>query len=354
VEHFEPFRLKVPVGEAPSFDNNIDRVKLSDPEIEMGEKGMVFTHLVVFNPTIAKTYVYSAGQKQSENVSAADQVRTEIKYPKTLSENQSGIAVIIGNRDYEKTNRVDYAINDVREIKKLLVESLGYREGNIFMIENAAYGDFSSYFGTESDFRGKLFNAARKGESDIFVYYSGHGAPGLRSSAGNEKQGKGYFLPVECDPLYVELGGYALETFFNNISKIEAKSITVMIDACFSGSDVLQNISPVAIEVQNPVLSHPGVVVLSSSSKSQVSSWHNNSGHGAFTFFLLTAVENLKADINKDGDLTFEELFRYVGDENEGVPYYARRTHGVEQNPIIQGDYKDRVFLKLSGATKRR
>jgi hypothetical protein len=68
----------------------------------------------------------------------------------------------------------------------------------------------------------------------------------------------------------------------------------------------------------------------------------------------LTAVENLKADINKDGDLTFEELFRYVGDENEGVPYYARRTHGVEQNPIIQGDYKDRVFLKLSGATKRR
>ena len=39
-------------------------------------------------------------------------------------------------------------------------------------------------------------------------------------------------------------------------------------------------------------------------------------------------------------------MFRYVSDKSEGVPYYARRIHGVEQDPTIQGSYKKKVLIK--------
>ncbi|MFQ5825299.1 MAG: hypothetical protein ACE5JB_14750 [bacterium] len=44
--------------------------------------------------------------------------------------------------------------------------------------------------------------------------------------------------------------------------------------------------------------------------------------------------------------MTFAEIYEYISDESEGVPYYARRIHGIEQNPTIEGTNKDRVFVK--------
>ncbi len=87
-------------------------------------------------------------------------------------------------------------------------------------------------------------------------------------------------------------------------------------------------------------------VVLSSSSGNQVSCWYNEKKHGLFTYFFLKAIHNKNADFNKDDQLTFAEIYRYISDETEGVPYYARRINGVEQNPMIQGANRNRVFVR--------
>ena len=259
--------------------------------------------------------------------------------PEAGEENRDAIAVVMGNSFYKKTKNVDFAINDALAMRTYLIKTLGYKDGNIFYIENATQSDFMTYFGVKGNYKGKLFNAVKKNKSDVFIYYSGHGAPGLKDQ-------KGYFVPVECDPQYVELGGYPLETFYENLAEIPAKSFTVILDACFSGADIFENISPIVIQVKNPVMKLNHGIVLASSSGNQVSSWYNEKQHGMFTYFFLKGIHNKNGDLNKDGQLTYEELYKFISDESEGVPYYARRLHGVEQNPTLQGNESKRVFVK--------
>ena len=258
----------------------------------------------------------------------------------TKNKNSNAFAVVIGNKDYQNTKKVSFAINDAQTIKKYLINVLGYSEGNIFYLENASKSNFETYFGTKENPQGKLFNNIKQEISDVFIYYAGHGAPGL-------KDNKGYFVPIDCDPQYVEQGGYSLDLFYNNIAKLKAKSITVVTDACFSGAEIFNNISPIVITVSNPIAVADNCVVLSSSTGTQVSSWYNDKQHGIFTYFFLKALQDKdKSDKNKDGKLSFKEIFEYVSDKTEGVPYYARSIHGVDQTPAIQGTGIDNIFIE--------
>jgi hypothetical protein len=250
--------------------------------------------------------------------------------------NKDAIAVVIGNRDYRKIKNVDFAMHDAEIIIKYLISTFGYKEGNIFLLENASKTDFELYFGNQDSYKGKLFNAVKEGKSDVFIYYSGHGAPGLKDK-------KGYFVPAEADPQYLELSGYSADVLYENLSKIPARSITVVMDACFSGATVYDNISPMALETSRPIIKN--AVVLSSSEGTQPSSWYNEKKHGLFTYFFLKGIHNKNADSNKDGNLTFDELYQYISDKSEGVPYHARRVHGVEQDPTIEGQYQGKVLV---------
>jgi len=258
--------------------------------------------------------------------------------PVTTMSNPDAIAVIIGNKDYKKTKSVEFAINDMVTMKEYLIKVFGYKEENIFVVQNASKGDFELYFGNDTNYKGKLFNAVKIGISDVFVYYAGHGAPSMNTK-------KGYFVPVECDPQYVDLTGYPLDLFYANIAKISARSFTVVLDACFSGVELLKNVSPMVIEVKDPAVTINNAVVFASSTGSQLSTWYNEKNHGMFTYFFLKGIHDKTADTNKDGIITAEELFTYVSNSTEGVPYYARRLHNLDQTPTIFGKDKNRVLV---------
>ena len=266
-------------------------------------------------------------------------VDVDVNLPSTGMSNPDAIAIVIGNPDYEKTKRVDFALRDATSIRRYLVDMCGYRDENVIFITNASKSDFELYFGTREDSQGKLFNMIKPGSSDVFVYYSGHGAPGMRDH-------KGYFVPVECDPNYVELQGYPTETFYNNLSKINAKSVNVVIDACFSGADLVKNVSPLLLKLESGSFPLANGVALSSSKSDQVSSWYNEKQHGLFTYFFLKGMHDRAADLNKDGQITMDEMYKYLSDKSNGVPYFARRINGVEQTPTLQGDAKGKVLVK--------
>jgi hypothetical protein len=99
------------------------------------------------------------------------------------------------------------------------------------------------------------------------------------------------------------------------------------------------------MKVKTPIPDQDNIVVLSSSSGSQVSSWYNEKQHSMFTYFFLKAIHDKNADFNKDNALTFDEVYRFVSDNSEGVPYYARSLHGVEQMPTIEGNYTGKKFV---------
>lgn len=274
----------------------------------------------------------SAVTKSDEPDLDSNKIGTAIKNP-------NAVAVVIGNKDYENTKKVSYGINDALEVKNYLIKALGYSESNIIYLENAKKSNFDILFGTNDNPEGKLFNSIKQGESDVFIYYSGHGAPGL-------KDNKGYIVPVDCDPNYIEQTGYSLDLFYKNLAKLNAKSVTVVTDACFSGAELFKNISPITITVSNPIVLMPNCVVLSSSTGSQVSSWFNEKNHGLFTYYFLKAFqEKEKVDADKNNTITFKELAGYIADKTQGVPSLARKLHNVDQNPTIQGTGVENVFI---------
>ena len=264
----------------------------------------------------------------------------EENIPNTKMKNSDAIAIVIGNRNYQKVKNVDYALRDAQFMKEYLIKSFGYKKGNVLLIQDATKGEFETLFGSKGNHKGRLYNMVKRGKSDVFIYYSGHGAPGV-----NEK--KGYFVPVESDPGYIEIAGYGLETLYTNLSKVRARSITVILDACFSGAGLLENVSPLTLGIKDHAnLIGKNGLILSSTSGDQLASWYPEKKHGLFTYYFLEGIQSRRADQNADGTITFGEMRDYLSDETEGVPYYARRLHNVEQVPSLYGD-EDRVLVKF-------
>ena len=99
--------------------------------------------------------------------------------------NPYAVAVIIGNKTYENREvpEVKYAERDAQAIKNYVIDVLGYWEDNIIYLSNATQSKMLSVFGSANDPRGRLAQWLRPGgKSDVLVYYSGHGVPGLRRS----------------------------------------------------------------------------------------------------------------------------------------------------------------------------
>ncbi|MFK7969654.1 MAG: caspase family protein [Bacteroidia bacterium] len=252
--------------------------------------------------------------------------------PRTGMNNPDAIAVIIGNRDYQNQDvpSVDFALNDALSMKRYLVNVLGYDENNVIMLNNASQADFNGMFGTKESHKARLFNLVKKNQSDVFVYYSGHGAPDLESN-------EGYFVPVDCDPTLVRFNGYAIKTLYDNLAKIPYRKLSVVIDACFSGSSDKGTLMPFTslarIRTSSNLLSDPNATVLTSATNDQVATWYPEQYHGLFTYYFLKGLQG-EANQDRDNRLTLLELKTYL---NEQVPYMARRLRNRTQTPEIYG-----------------
>lgn len=268
---------------------------------------------------------------------ASDPAKIDFKIVKTGVVNRNGVAVIIGNRNYASKGKnipnVDYAHNDAELMKRYVIDTLGYDPANIIFVKDATQADMISIFGSPSDHRGKLNNWVKRGVSDVVVFYSGHGAPSL-------KNGKGYILPVDADPMTIELNGYKLDLFYENLAKVEARNKTVIIDACFSGASqngsVITNASSIALrEKADPATLVDDTTVFTASGPDEIASWDTQLRTGLLTGHFLRGLSG-EADAtefgNGDGQITAGEMRRYLESE---VSYAARRNYGRDQHPQV-------------------
>ena len=258
--------------------------------------------------------------------------------------NNNAVAVIIGNKNYSRAPDVDFALNDAALVKNYVITALGYDKDNIIYVEDASQSDFGIIFGNDQNYKGKLFDYTRKDVSEVFIYYSGHGAPDTDTK-------KGFLVPVDCDPNRVSLNGYGLSTLYSNLDKISKekslKHITVVVDACFSGTSsagsLLSNISPIYITTENQTLTTPNSAVFTSASGDQVSNWYTEKKQSLFTYFFLKGLKG-EADLDKNGEITTKELRDFIVDEANGVPYWSRRISQRTQTPTFFGE--DFVLIK--------
>ncbi|MCR9287049.1 MAG: caspase family protein [Bacteroidetes bacterium] len=358
---FNSFFLQVPKEEARVFASD-KRKKVKAIDLGVSNNDWSLTEVEVFSPKLKKSFYYYTKQiieyipqetfgtyaevTQNEPEPPVSKVVFEepdypmpdgiynihTNLPKTQNENDNAIAIIITNQNYSIANDVKYAIQDGKTIKKYLIETIGYNEDNILVFEDLKRIDFVKIFGNYETHTGKLFNKAQDGERDIFIYYAGHGAPGLNNK-------NAYFLPVNCDPSQAEFDGYSLDLLLMNLAKIPAKSKTMVVDACFSGINIqgISGVSKIGIRKKINKYDDGKTIVLTSSEEDQYSSWYPAKEHGLFTYFFLKAIHDKEhSDQNQDGLLTYQEIFEYVSDKNNGVPHCAGVIlEGLVQRPEV-------------------
>lgn len=265
--------------------------------------------------------------------------------PVAGSARPQAVAVIIGNKDYDHAPDVDFALNDARLMKNYVTKAMGYREVNTILKENVRQSDLYSLFGNEANYKGQLYNYAVKGQSELFIYYSGHGAPDPNTS-------QGYLVPVDCDPNSVALNGYPLSLLMSNLQKIiddkQLTQVTVVLEACFSGDSekgaLLKNVSPVSIRLKDQDVTSEKITVFTSSTGDQLSNWYPDMRQSLYTYFFLKGLKG-EADLDKNKIITANEMHQYVADEVNGVPYWAKRLHhGRNQTPTMKGKADAAIF----------
>ena len=257
-------------------------------------------------------------------------------------DNPDAVAVIIGNKNYgDCCPSVDFAHNDAEAMKRFFVDFFGVSPGNIIDLRDLKLADMEAVFGNARTFKGKLWRWVRPRESDVFVFYSGHGVPGF-------KDGREYLLPVGANPETPEIYGYPVELLYGNLARLEARSMTVFLEACFSGESpggtLIREVSGIRV-VPEKVTSVP-FTVMTAARQDQVASWDKEAQHGLFTKHLLDALygaADAKRYGSPDSRITLKEIKRYLDRE---MTYAARRQFGRDQQAVIYGD-PDKVIIDL-------
>ncbi len=242
------------------------------------------------------------------------------------------IGIVIGVENYTNLPKAPFASHDAEIIEKYFKLTLGVEQVITYTNQQVSGLFFKSTFDPSI---GKLTNMIDPGKTDLFVYYSGHGVPDRN---GDEV----YLFPSDGSINLLKEGGYSINNFYESLNKLNAKSVTVIMDACFSGStranENLTGTKALGIKVKDasvrPWETNPNFRVFSSSSNDETSLGYDASQSGLYTYFLCVGLQG-EADTNKDRKITVEELQNYLV---LNVNDLAKKlSSGKSQTPLFFG-----------------
>ncbi len=263
----------------------------------------------------------------------------DVQPSKTVYKN--AVAIIIGVENYRTVARAPYAANDADVIKKYFENRLGINGDRIFLYKNDDVNGifFKKMFDPD---KGRLKAYVKENETDVFIFYSGHGMP-------NKSADQTFLFPVDGDKEFIEDTGYPMVKFYDDLNKLNAKSVTVILDACFSGSsrssqqikeENLIAAKGIRLKVTKPWTAYKNFTVINSSSGEETSLGFDQTQTGLFTYYLSAGLKG-EADKDKNGEITLGELKEYVV---KNVVTVSRRISGT-QTPEFYGD-PNRVLVK--------
>ena len=249
--------------------------------------------------------------------------------------NENALALIIGVNNYLYAPEAKYADRDASYFADFLSNAMGIEKENIKTLSNAK----ATHTEIKIALKRWLKGYSIQDKSDIYIFFAGHG---LASTDGKEL----YLLPYDGEPGLLEDTALLRTEVFNTVKSINPKSVTVFLDACYSGQtrdkDMLlaeaRPISIVPVESDVP----KNFTVFSASSGSEISGSLPEAEHGLFSYFLMKGLEG-DADANNDKKITNGELHSYV---RSNVTKQALRL-GREQTPQLQGQ-ESRVLVEFN------
>ncbi len=274
--------------------------------------------------------------KKNTEIKKIDEIRqlsdVDKDLPKTSNDGSNTLAIIIGIEQYKNAPNANYADRDAQTFYQYAKTVFNIPEANIFYCinESATKGEFDKLFGAD----GWISRRITPNVTNVIVFYSGHGAP-------DPKTQKGFIIPHDGDPNYPSTN-VALDDIYKSLSDLQAGSVTVFLDACFSGTgranDMLVSGTKAQIRINIAALTSK-LTIFSSSSGTEYSNAFDRERHGLFTYFLLKGLKgNAKGN---DKMLSINELFQYISTDLQK----EARILGKTQTPTLQAEDKEKTIL---------
>ena len=266
--------------------------------------------------TTVKSLAQNKAKVEHKKVSVGNVSDVDETIPNTNAKNSNTFAVIIGNEHYQKVAKVEWARNDARRYAQCCKLTLGLPGKNSRSYNDATYATLLS---AVQDI--KNIAQAYKGNLNVLFYYAGHGVP-------NESSNDPYLLPIDTDGRNT-IVCYPLSKLYEELGSMNAKSVVVFMDACFSGAQrgegMLAAARGVAIEAR-PAEPQGNMVVFSAASGDETAYPYKEQSHGMFTYFLLKKLQETK------GAVTLGDLGNYIIDN---VTKESVVSNGKSQTPTV-------------------
>ena len=220
-----------------------------------------------------------------------------------VQDNENTVALVIGNENYANVAPVQFALNDASMFGEYCKRVLGLPDKHVLFFPDATYGDL---VGAVADLK-NIAETYPDSTLNIIFYYAGHGIP-------NEQTKTAYLMPVDGTPQKTSIC-YGVGKLINDLASTKARSVVILIDACFSGAQrgegTLADNRAVAIK---PKAESPkGNMVMLSSAMGDETAWpYAEKGHGLFTYFLLKKLQETRGDVTLDqlGDYLVQRVRR--------------------------------------------
>ena len=284
------YKYKLLEEENTHASNNITITYTTAPSIQPQETPAA--------PTITQTPKAEVPATPAANKETA-KADVDVNLPITNTSNENTFAVIIANEHYQDVAAVPYAGNDGTIFAEYCKQSLGLPATNIHLVKDATLNNMKREINWL-----KQVSDAYKGTAKIIVYYAGHGIP-------DEATKDAYLLPVDGFGTDITTG-YSLQALYTTLGELQAKSIMVFLDACFSGSmrdgRMMASARGIAIKAKNST-PKGNMVVFSAASGDETAYPYKEKQHGLFTYYILKKLQSSK------GNITLGDLQSYVRDE---------------------------------------
>lgn len=318
IEGANTIYAKIPLEEAMQFKSNWSKVAMQptygiiDDNIavtscifSLGNKSWKSTERAVNDnldylsydvPTLNVDFDGKTSVAQNTSPKKAVDNTIDKNIPQTASLQSNTFVIAIGNENYNLVPKVAFANNDMNIFAQYCQKTLGIPMQNIRKYKDATFGSMLSAL---NDI--KEIADAYNGDMNVIFYYAGHGIP-------NEKDQTAYLLPTDADGKSTEVC-FPLARLYKELGELNAKSVIVFMDACFSGAQrgngMLASARGVAIKAkeQKPM---GKLVVLTAASGEETAYPYNEKGHGLFTYFLLKKLNETK------GECSLGELSDYI------------------------------------------
>jgi hypothetical protein len=247
-------------------------------------------------------------------------------------------AVVIGINKYKNLPTLKYAVNDAREFYRYLTEVNQVPKDHVWLLldEEATLDKLRSTLGT-------LLRRRAGRDDTVIIFLAGHGATETDPSSPDGDGLEKYILPLNADPMDLYSSAMPMSEVARIFQRISSERLVFIADTCYSGASGGRTIlaggtrATVSGAFLERLSQGKGRLILTASDANEVSVEKDELKHGVFTYYLLEGLRG-KADVDGDGVITVDEVYRYVSTK---VP----QATGQNQHPVRKGEATGQIVL---------